>query len=432
MVTVDENRVLTETAPGTPGGHVLRQYWQPAALTEELDGDRPLVPVTLMNEELVLFRDDEGQLGLIARFCSHRGVDLSYGRLEDGGLRCPFHGWLYNVSGSCIETPAESPTSAIGQRVTHLGYPVIERNGIIWAYLGDGTPPPLPGFDCLVAPQSHVFSFKGMWRCNWLQSHEVGVDPAHAPFLHRFFDDDPETYGQQFRDYVADTGITTTEMMREASAPNIETAATPFGFRMRTTRDYRQQFRHVRVSNCIFPNAITIAMSREMTITQWHVPINETTSYWYAMFVSFGEPVDADQMRGQRISQVTLPLYEPVTGRHNQWGYNPEEQQRATFTGMGTDINVHDQWAVESQGPLFDRTNEHLGPTDIGIRTHRRMFLAAANQPDPTTLIGRAHDLAGPAAIDAVTTGQDFDAAWQDLDRVRREGSSWATPIEYS
>lgn len=430
MVSVEENRLLTESGPGTAGGHVLRQYWQPAALSEELSGPRPVVPVTLLNEELVLFVDEQGRLGLIGRRCPHRGVDLSFGRLEDGGLRCPFHGWLLDVNGACLETPTEPESSTFHQRVSHLSYPVEERNGIVWAYLGEGEPPDLPGFDCFIAPPTHVFAFKGLWDANWLQSHEVGIDPAHASFLHRFLDDDSEEYGQQFRDLIADTGVTTTKLMREASPPDITAEPTPFGFRMRTTRDFRGEFTSVRISNCIFPNAITIAMSREMSITQWHVPIDDTSSYWYSMFVSFGEPVDAEVMRQQRISQVSLPDYRPINGRFNSWGYDPEEQRTKTFTGMGSDINVHDQWAVESQGSIYDRAEEHLSPSDVGIRTHRRMFLAAAADPSPANLPGRDNPVSGPVAIEAVSTDQDHDAAWRDLDAARRSASSWASPLD--
>ena len=431
MVSLETNRMLTESGPGTQGGHVLRQYWQPAALSEELVGDRPVVQVTLMSEELVLFIDEQGQLGLIGRFCPHRGVDLTFSRLEDGGLRCPLHGWLFDVNGTCLETPAEPESSTFHERVHHRSYPVQERNGIVWAYLGEGDPPPLPDLDCMTAPASHVFAFKGMWDCNWLQSHEVGIDPAHAQYLHRFLEDDSEEYGQQFRDLVADTGVTTAKLMLEASTPTIVAESTPFGFRMRTTRLFRDEFTHVRVSNCIFPNAITIAMSREMSITQWHVPINDTSSYWYSMFVSFGDPVDAEVMRAQRISQVSMPDYRPLTGRDNNWGYDPEEQRLSTYTGMGWDINVHDQWATESQGQIYDRTDEHLSPTDVGIRTHRRMFLAAAEDPSPEHLPGRDNPVEGPVAIEAVTRGEDFDEAWQQLDNARRAASEWASELDY-
>lgn len=437
-MTAEQNRRLTEVGPDTPGGRVLRRYWQPAALSEELIGERPLVPVTLLGEDLVLFRDELGRLGLIGRHCPHRGVDLAFGRLEDGGLRCPFHGWLLDVDGHCLQTPAEPESSTFRTRITHRSYPVQEHNGVIWAHLGPGEPPPFPGLDAFTAPPTHVFAFKGMWRCNWLQAHEVGIDPAHAAFLHRFLDADTETfpdeaYGQQFRDTVADTGVTVAELMREASAPRITAAPTDYGFQMLTLRRFRDAFTHVRLSNCIFPNAITISMSREMAITQWHVPIDDTTCYWYAVFVSFGEPVDADTMRSQRISQVTLPGYVPTTGAADNWGFDPEEQRTATYTGMGRDINVHDQYAVESPGPLYDRTTEHLSPTDVGVRSHRRLLLAAIDDPGGDLIgLGEPGALRGPIAIDAVSATSDdasVDRAWRQLDRERRSASTWAEPL---
>ncbi|MEZ5236722.1 MAG: aromatic ring-hydroxylating dioxygenase subunit alpha [Acidimicrobiales bacterium] len=426
-----ENRLLTESGPGTPGGTVLRAYWQPAALTEELDGDRPAVAVTLLGEELVLFRNELGELGLVQRACPHRGVDLSFGRLEDGGLRCPFHGWLFAPDGRCLETPAEPAGSTFHTRVRIGCYPVVERSGIIWAYLGPGEPPPLPGFDCFVAPPEQVFAFKGLWSCNWLQAHEVGIDPSHAAFLHRFLELEEEAYGLQFRAMVADTGIPVVKLMREVPAATITVEPTTYGFRLRALRDYHGRFTHVRVSNCIFPNAIAIAMSPTMTIMQWHVPVDDVRCYWYSMFVSYGDPVDAATLRAQRIDQVILPGYRSRTGAADGWGFDPHEQATATYTGMGQDINVHDQWAVESPGPVFDRTVEHLSPADVGIRTHRRLLLAALRDPSPATLIGTVDPaaLTGPAAIDAATTGTDHDAAWRAREQRRRSACGWAPAI---
>jgi len=431
-----ENRLLTESGPGTPGGAVLRQYWQPAALTEELDpsqvGDRPVVAVDLLGEALVAFRDQRGELGLLSRWCAHRGVDLSFGRLEDGGLRCVFHGWLFDTAGSCLETPAEPPDSTFHTRVCQRSYPVIERNGVIWAWLGEGEPPPLPGFDCFIAPTQQVFAFKGRWDCNWLQAQEVGIDPAHAAFLHRFLEDEEETYGQQFRAAVADTGVSVTKLMREAGPPEITAEPTDYGFRLRTLRDFGGRFTHVRISNCIFPNAIAVAMSPTMTIMQWHVPIDDKSCYWYSMFVSYGEPVDAEVMRAQRITQVELPGYRSKTGRAQNWGFDPVEQSGTTYTGMGPDINVHDQWAVESPGPVFDRTGEHLSPSDVGIRTHRRQLLAAQRERSENTLIGtaRPETMRGPAAADAATSEGDYDACWRSFEAARRSASGWAPPLD--
>jgi phenylpropionate dioxygenase-like ring-hydroxylating dioxygenase large terminal subunit len=307
---------------------------------------------------------------------------------------------------------------------------VVERNGIIWAWMGEGDAPLLPGIDAMIAPPAQVFAFKGMWDCNWLQAHEVGIDPSHASFLHRFLDDEEEQYGLQFRAALGETGLASTKLLREIANPEITVEPTDYGFRLVSLRDFRGEFTHVRVTNCLFPNAITIPMSGEMTITQWHVPIDDERCYWYSMFVSYGEPVDATKMRAQRIDAVELPLYTPRTGRHNDWGFDPEDQ-RNTYTGMGSDINVHDQWAVESQGQIHDRTREHLTPSDIGIRTQRRMLMAAMKDPNERNLVGTADPgaLRGPAAIDAVDIDDDHDKCWRDLETARREATGWAPSL---
>lgn len=432
-----ENRRLTEVGPGTPGGELLRNYWQPAALTEELAGSRPVVPVRLLGEDLVLFRDDsagDSEYGLVARACAHRRADLAFGRLEDGGLRCPFHGWLFDRNGACLETPAEPEGSAFCTRVTQTAYPVVERNGIIWAWMGDTPPPALPGFDALVAPSTQVFAFKGRWDCNWLQAHEVGVDPAHSSFLHRFLGELDEEYGLQFRATIGDTGVPTTVLMREVPNPAITAEPTDYGFRLVTLRDYRDEFTHVRITNCMFPNAITIPLSQVLTISQWHVPIDDESCYWYSMFVSYDEPVDAAQMRAQRIDAVELPEYRPLTGRADGWGFDPQEQATLTYTGMGMDINVHDQWAVESPGAIHDRTLEHLSPSDVGIRAQRRMMLAAMDDPSPETLVGTADPAAlqGPGAIDAVAPlgTDDVGPLWRAQEAKRRAAAPWAPELD--
>ena len=152
MLNANQNELVTRTGPGTPCGGVMRRVWQPAALTEELAGERPVKALRLMGEDLVLFRDDAGQYGLIGRRCPHRGADLGFGRLEDGGLRCPFHGWLFDAAGRCLEQPAEPPESDFHTKIAHRAYPCRERNGIVFAWLGPGAPPPFPGFDCFAAP----------------------------------------------------------------------------------------------------------------------------------------------------------------------------------------------------------------------------------------------------------------------------------------
>lgn len=440
MISHKKNLKLTQTAKGSDAGNVMRRYWQPAALSDELQGNRPVVPVKLLNENLVLFRDTEGELGLIARACPHRGADLCFGRLEDNGLRCPFHGWHFGRDGQCLEQPGEPDGSTMHERITTTSYPVIEKNGIIFAYLGPGEPPPFPNLDCFRAPSSHVFAFKGLWECNWLQAMEVGIDPAHASFLHRFLqDDDPEDgYGKQFRDKAGNTDIPMTKLLRDYPRPDITVERTDYGMRLVALRKLEDGRTHIRVTNQIFPSAISIPMSREMIITQWHVPIDDESCYWYSMFTSFDKPVDKNTMREQRLNEHRLPDYAPIKNKRNSYGYNPDEQNQLTYTGMGLDINVHDQWAVESMGPLQDRTQEHLGKTDAGITLYRRILLEAMasleNGDDAALPMGKHDDvphIVGPISNDTIAHTDDWQQAYEVSDKRRRDGcKDWDASVE--
>ena len=160
-----------------------------------------------------------------------------------------------------------------------------------------------------------------------------------------------------------------TRVLRDFPRPDIAVHPSEIGMRIIAKRDLGDDKTHVRVTNLLFPQAFVIPMSEEMTITQWHVPIDDTSCYWYAIFTSFTAAVDKAEMRRQRLQLYTLPDYKPRLGLANDYGFDTSEQQSLTYTGMGEDINLHDQWAVESQGPIQDRTREHLGQSDRAIVT---------------------------------------------------------------
>jgi phenylpropionate dioxygenase-like ring-hydroxylating dioxygenase large terminal subunit len=429
----------------------MRHYWQPVALLDEFDPvlapamvERPLKPVRLLGQDLVLFRNTQGQFGLIDRPCPHRGADLAFARHEGDGLRCPFHGWKFDVSGQCVDTPAEPIGSRLCSRIRQRSYPVIERSGVLMAWLGpEGVePPPLPAMDCFAAPDSHTFAFKGLWSCNWLQAFEVGIDPAHTSFLHRFFADESieASYGRQFRGAsageVEGERWPMTRIMREFDRPQISVQAMPYGLQLTTLRPMSQALTHVRVTHSIFPHTFVIPLSESMTITQMHVPIDDTHTYWYAIFTSFGEPVDKPTMREQRLRSVSLPDYVPHAGRHNQWGFDAQEQRTRTFLGMGEDdINVHDQWACESMGPIQDRTREHLGSTDVAIAAYRRQLIEAIDavqagqMPLGMAQAQQARQRLGPDTVDGIAPAQDWQNWWQSRVRERRSGSPWTAAL---
>ena len=446
----EQNERITRVGPGTPCGQLMRHYWHPVALLDEFDpaldprvAVRPVKAVRLLGQDLVLWRDAAGSFSLLDRDCPHRGADLAYARFEGDGLRCPFHGWKFDATGQCVETPAEPTGSTLCKKVRQRRYPVQVRSGVVLAWLGPegATPPPLPALDCFVAPDSHTFAFKGLWHCNWLQSFEVGIDPAHASYLHRFFFDESldDSYGKQFRGAsagdVSGERWPMTRVMREFGQPEISYEPTPHGLQLTALRHMTPELTHVRITNAVFPNTFVIPLSETMTITQMHVPVDDTHNYWYAFFTSFAGPVDKHTMREQRLKAVTLPEYAPKSGRHNHWGYNPEEQATRTYLGMGEDdINVHDQWACESMGAIQDRTREHLGTSDKVIMANRRLLLQAIDTveaggippgaADPATL----PQIHGPDTLDGIAPANDWQGWWQRAVDARRAAAPWQAP----
>lgn len=411
MISQQLNDQITRIGPGTEAGAVLRQYWQPAALVDEMSSGLPLA-VNLMGERLALLRDAAGGLRLATRTVAQGAAPTDCPPPDD------------------IKIDAAGPT-----------YPAQERKGVVFGYLGPGDPPAFPMFDCFRAPDSHVFAFKGLWRCNWLQALEIGIDPAHASFLHRFLEDeDPaDSYGKQFRDSVdlgaAHTDMPMTQVLREYPRPEIQVDETEYGLKITALRHMENGLTHVRVTNQIFPEAICIPMSREMTITQWHVPVDDETCYWYTIFTSFGQPVNKELMRAQRLKEHRLPDYAPLKDASNNYHYNPAEQATQTYTGMGMDINVHDQWAVEGMGAIQDRTQEHLGRSDVAIIRYRRMLrraiadLAGKGAKALPMQGAGAADLKGPLSNDAIAATSEWQRASHAADLERRAACPWDATV---
>jgi hypothetical protein len=361
------------------------------------------------------------------RQCPHRGADLAYGRIEPDGLRCSFHGWKFDGAGKCIETPAEPEGSRLCEHIKTVAYPIVEKSGILFAYLGEGAAPAFPQLDCFVAPDAYTFAFKGYWDCNWLQALEVGIDPAHASWLHKYFEDeDPAgSYGKQFRGRPADSELPISKVLREYDRPEIRVERTEYGMRLHTLRKISEAQTHIRVTNILFPQAFVIPMNAEMTITQFHVPVDDTGCYWYSIFTSFGAPVDKDTMRSQRLRTYPAPDYKPVFNRENGWGFDAGEQKKQTFTGMGFDINIHDQFACESPGVIADRTRENLGTTDKGIVLFRRLLMDAIRRNEAGEFVV-AVNASGPPAIDGIGPTARIDEYWKESDQTRRRRSAWA------
>jgi phenylpropionate dioxygenase-like ring-hydroxylating dioxygenase large terminal subunit len=317
-----------------------------------------------MDQELVLFRDDQGRPGLLALHCSHRGADLSYGRLEDGGLRCIYHGWLYDRDGRCLEQPGEPAGSTFQEKIRHPAYPCQEAAGIIFAYLGPGEPPLLPAFEFLQASLDRALPTKRLHECNYLQGNEGSIDPSHQSFLHRLSSDTRGEHGVR------------QILNARATSPIIETEDTDFGVRIYAVRKVGDDQNNVRISNYILPNAAAVAGDKFGYLVQWHVPIDDTHHYRYQLWFRHEMPF-TDEERAESSSVTLLPGFRMTRNVSNHFLQDREEMKSQSFAGLGPNFMVHDACAIEGAGPIQNRTDEHLGYGDRAISAARQMMFKA-------------------------------------------------------
>ena len=346
MLTREENDLLTHTAPGTPGGALLRRYWQPVALSEEVAENGAPFPVRVLSEDLVLFRDDQGRPGLLGLHCSHRRADLSYGRVENGGLRCLYHGWLYDIHGNCLEQPCEPVGKDFRNKVHHPAYPCQEIGGLIFAYMGSGEPPFLPAYEALNAPPGHRLVTKIFHECNYFQANEGNLDPSHVSFLHR-----QGNVPQNLKRTVKGTdGKLPLALYATDPAPEIETEETDFGIRIFSIRKTDEDRTFFRVTNFILPNLATIPgpMSGDGYNLYWHVPIDDTHHWRYDIVFRRSAPMDEkDIQRNQEILDELTADHKPIRNKSNRYLQDRESMKSWSFSGMGRIFNVQDTAIVE-------------------------------------------------------------------------------------
>jgi phthalate 4,5-dioxygenase oxygenase subunit len=370
MISAQENNLLTRTGPTTPCGDLMRRYWQPVALSEELPMGDPL-KVKILSEELVLFRDDDKRPGLLRLHCSHRGTDLSYGRVEDGGLRCLYHGWLYDIRGKVLEQPGEPGGGAHRDDIRHTAYPCQERAGVVFAYLGPGTPPLLPNYEFLTVPDEQRTVTKILYHCNYLQGNEGNIDPVHLSFLHQYLQE-AQVEGRRI---VPGSGATDNVLLGRDIAPTIEVEPTDFGLRIYSLRAADSEKSYLRITNFVFPNLAAFGGSTvgEGYAVHWHVPIDDMQHWKYVFMFSRKRPLDKDLSNKNR-AELTAD-YQLARNETNRYGQERASMKTKSFTGMGFNFQAHDAFATESQGRIQDRTQEHLVSSDKAIIAARKLLL---------------------------------------------------------
>jgi phenylpropionate dioxygenase-like ring-hydroxylating dioxygenase large terminal subunit len=376
MITAEENELLTQTDPKTPCGELLRRYWQPVALSEELPNGGAPLKVRILGEDLVLFRDDQGRLGLIGLHCAHRGTDLSYGRVEDGGLRCLYHGWLYDICGRVIDQPGEPGGGANKHMIRHLAYPCQEAGSVIFTYMGPGEPPLLPHYEFLTVPPEYRTVTKAYYDCNYLQGNEGNIDPVHLSFLHQYLSE-AQVARQRI---VQGANATDNTLLGNDIAPTIEVEVTNFGLRIYTTRNAAPDKRYLRVTNFVMPNLSAFGGS---TVgggyaVHWHVPIDDH-SHWKYIF-AFSRDKELDEFLRTRSRAELTADYRLTANAANRYLQDRESMKTKTFTGMGLNFQVHDAFATESQGRVQSRTEENLVSSDKAIVASRKLILNAIKE----------------------------------------------------
>jgi len=373
MISAEENNLLTQTGPGTLCGAVMRRYWQPVALADELPAGGAPLKVTILGEQLVLFRDEQGRPGLLGLHCSHRGTDLSYGRIENGGLRCLYHGWLYDICGRVMEQPGEPGGGANRGDIRHRAYPCQEAGGVIFAYMGPGEPPLLPNYEFLMVPEAQRTVTKVIYECNYLQGNEGNIDPVHLSFLHQFLEDAKPPLQR----IVRGSKDTDNTLLRKDVAPTIDVEVTDYGLRIYTTRNSGPDKCYFRVTNFILPNLSAFGGTTvgDGYSVHWHVPIDDT-HHWKYLFMFSRTKALTPELRNKNGADVT-PDYRLTRNETNRYQQERESMKTKSFTGIGFNFQAHDALATESQGPIEDRTNEHLVSSDKAIIAARKLLLNA-------------------------------------------------------
>jgi phthalate 4,5-dioxygenase len=373
MLRKEQNDLLTLTGPGTPCGKLFRSYWLPVLLAEELpDNDCPPVRVKLLSERLLAFRDSEGRFGLIDEFCAHRGVSLWFGRNEEAGLRCPYHGWKYDVTGQCIEVPSEPEESGFCQRVKLKSYPLVERGGVLWTYMGEPEKqPPLPEWEFATVPPRHRYISKRTQESNWLQALEGGIDSSHVSFLHRGdLNTDPLFKGAKGNQYnMAD------------SRPVFEVVESAGGLYIGARRNAENDQYYWRITQWVMPSFTMIAPRGTHSVHgHFWIPIDDENCWtWSFDYHPIRELTDAEvaaMKDGKSIYVKFVPgTWRPRANKDNDYLIDRAAQKAGkTYSGV-EGIAMQDASLQESMGPVVDRTKENLVSTDNGIIMARHRLL---------------------------------------------------------
>ena len=387
MLSVEENEMLTRVGAGTPMGELFRRFWLPALITSEIsEPDGVPVRLRLLGEDLVAFRDTSGTVGIIGAFCPHKLAPLFFGRNEEHGLRCVYHGWKFDVNGTCVDMPNEVPERQFKDFVPQLSYPTREQGGVVWIYMGpaDKEPAELPQLEFVRAPEGYSHVAKWLQRANWAQGMEGEIDTSHISFLHSAKVGLPAAAGQRDEARLA---------AQRDGHPILTLHETDYGFTYGARRNAPNDEYYWRVTRWLFPFYSIIPGNQHGVSGRAWVPIDDehtwTFGYQSRDDRAYTQAEQDSIMEGflfpPRVTRGKFALKDgyiidswlPVANKENDYLIDREMQKHENFTGIWG-INEQDRGLQESMYPIVDRTREHLGTTDVAAVAARRMLLGMA------------------------------------------------------
>ncbi len=416
MLRPEDNVKITRVGPGTPCGEFMRRYWQPFLLSSELpEADCPPVRVRLLCEDLVAFRDTDGRVGLIDAHCPHRRAPMFFGRNEECGMRCVYHGWKFDRNGDCVDMPSEPAGTPLQARVKIKAYPTFEGGGVVWAYMGprEHMPAP-PDYEWMRAPETHRFVSKTYEDCNFLQALEGGLDTAHSSYAHN-------------------NDIANRNMPRNRDkAPRLDVELTDYGYRYISTRRTGDSGSYVRVYQYIMPaqqirgSIIKIEGGRsDRPRFDGHiwVPIDDESCFVFNTMYSYdaNAPLSHDfvmafESRAGRGPEHHEPgTFRLLANRSNDYFIDRHVQKTQTFTGIAG-VNTQDYALQEGMGAIVDRSLENLGTSDKAIVAMRRIMLRSIDA------VARGED---PPGVDPAIHGQV-----RPYDDYLPDGADWRQLFE--
>jgi phthalate 4,5-dioxygenase len=422
MLTARDNELISRVGPGTPMGEAFRRFWLPALLSSDLpDPDAPPVRVRILGEDLVAFRDTSGRVGLLDEYCPHRLASLFLARNEEEGLRCVYHGWKFDVAGSCVDMPNEPGDTRFNEKVRAISYPTIELGDVIWAYLGpEDRRPPAPDFEWTRGPSTQRFVSKTLELCNYLQAMEGGMDSVHSNFLHNNYLEDK-------------TGSRIARMKNRAERwERLDVERTNYGLRYAAIRDALPEegegLEWAHVHHFVMPfhqyrGGGPGHGGRDLPKCNGHmwVPIDDqTTCVFNWIFVTDPtRPLPLEAALKEESDYGRGPDGESFVRRRtraNDWLIDRQVQRNQTFTGI-QGVNTQDLAVQESMGPIVNRTREHLGTTDRAVIVMRQLLLEAVRR------VAEGEDPLGsdPAAYRRIRSAVMVlpkGARWQDSEHI--------------